>query len=579
MLTRVLKPFFFLALVIALVATACLSSSGKETPAGSATGGSEDSSGRLPEPVAVDPNGAVDNIDDVEGAVFQIIGTGTINTVEDGEILNAEWGGTGFFISPDGIAVTNNHVVAGAAVLKAYVKDDPDPRNIVVLGTSECADLAVVKVEGKKYPYLTWYDGQVKTGLDVYAAGFPLVEPEYNLTKGIISKVKANGQTSWASLDFIYGHDAKINGGNSGGPLVTEDGQVVGVNYSNRGDVDQQFAIPGDLAIPVIERLQVGENVDSLGMFGQAVVFGPNQEYPGIWVQSTTTGSAIDKSGILPGDIIYEVEGIQVATDGTMKEYCDIVRGHDLSDPLKVAVYRYGSDEILEGSLNDSPVEVTYTEVLSTGATGGSSSSGGSTSGGNTTNSNGINTDFDGDLEQEGWSMYLFDLYNANASGTVEQKTGRMQVSVDTNYSEVYVFNENFSAGDVIISTQATKVAGPNRMNASLVCRASELGWYEFAITYGGYVQVWKWDPNAGDNGYFYKLAERGSNDIKVQTGGVNELEAHCIGDRLTFFVNGVLVADVTDRDFTEGLVGVGVYTFDMKGSVVDFEYFVAEPQ
>lgn len=576
MLTRALKPFLFLALVIALVATGCLSSTGSSTPTGSSSGNVEEPAGRLPEPTAVDRKGAVSNIDDVEGAVFQIIGTGTINTVEDGEVLNAEWGGTGFFISPDGIAVTNNHVVAGAAVLKAYVKGESTPRNIIVLGTSECADLAVVKVEGKNYPYLTWFDGQVKTGLDVYAAGFPLVEPEYNLTKGIISKVKANGQTSWASLDFIYGHDAKINGGNSGGPLVTEDGQVVGVNYSNRGDVDQQFAIPGDLAIPVIERLQVGENVDSLGMFGQAVVFGPNQEYPGIWVQSTTTGSVIDKSGIMPGDIIYEVEGIQVATDGTMKEYCDIVRGHDLSDPLKVAVYRYGTDEILEGSLNDSPLAVTYTEVLGTGATGSSS---GSSSGGSAASSDSINTEFDGDLNNEGWSMYLFDLYNAQASGTVEQKKGRMEVSVDTNYTEVYVFNENFSAGDVIVRTLVTKVAGPNRMNASVVCRASELGWYEFAITYGGYVQVWKWDANAGDNGYFYKLAERGSNDIKVQTGGVNELEADCIGDTLTFYVNGVQVANVTDRDFTEGLVGVGVYTFDMKGSVVDFEYFVADPQ
>ena len=97
---------------------------------------------------------------------------------------------------------------------------------------------------------------QSRSGLDVYAAGFPLVEPEYNLTKGIVSKVNADGQTNWASLDYIYGHDAKINGGNSGGPLGTTDGKVVGINYMSRASVDQQFAIPGDLATPIVKQLQ-----------------------------------------------------------------------------------------------------------------------------------------------------------------------------------------------------------------------------------------------------------------------------------------------------------------------------------
>ncbi len=144
-------------------------------------------------------SGGVNNIDDVQGAVFQIIGTGTINDIDQGEILNAEWGGTGFFIDSSGIGVTNNHVVAGAAILKAYVNGETTPRSIKVLGKSECSDLAVVQVEGNDFPYLEWYDGTIKTGLDVYAAGFPLVEPEYNLTKGIVSKTNANGQTNWAS--------------------------------------------------------------------------------------------------------------------------------------------------------------------------------------------------------------------------------------------------------------------------------------------------------------------------------------------------------------------------------------------
>ncbi len=573
MLTRALKPFLFLALVIALVATGCLSSTGSSTPTGSSSGNVEEPAGRLPEPTAVDRKGAVSNIDDVEGAVFQIIGTGTINTVEDGEVLNAEWGGTGFFISPDGIAVTNNHVVAGAAVLKAYVKGESTPRNIIVLGTSECADLAVVKVEGKNYPYLTWFDGQVKTGLDVYAAGFPLVEPEYNLTKGIISKVKANGQTSWASLDFIYGHDAKINGGNSGGPLVTEDGQVVGVNYSNRGDVDQQFAIPGDLAIPVIERLQVGENVDSLGMFGQAVVFGPNQEYPGIWVQSTTTGSVIDKSGIMPGDIIYEVEGIQVATDGTMKEYCDIVRGHDLSDPLKVAVYRYGTDEILEGSLNDSPLAVTYTEVLGTGATG--SSSGSSSSTGSSDAQPYFTEEWDGNTDN--WVQEI----GLNAS---DGDTNQAEIYTDNGklvfdlgkWLIAYVFYTPYEYEDVRVDVRVEN-RGVNTNDVLLVCRKSDEGHYLVNIANSGLFAMYAYD---GQKDLYGRMYDGGS--TKIRPGKeINDYTLICQGKTLTLYVNGTLAGKYTDNKYVwrSGVIGVGMASEDRVPVTVEFENVtISEP-
>ena len=310
-----------------------------------------------PEPVAPEQtSSAAQTIDEVRPAVFQLFATGTYNDIDQGLMLNSEWGGSGFFITPTGIGVTNNHVVAGAAILKAYVNGETTPRNVRVLGTSECADIAVVQVEGSDFAYLDWYDAEVKTGLDVYAAGFPLLDPEYNLTKGIISKVNADGETSWSSMSYIYGHDAKINPGNSGGPLVTTDGKVVGVNYMTVASYDQQFAIPAEQAIPIVNRLRERENVASLGMDGFAIVFGPNQEYPGIWVNSVTTGGIADKAGVKPGDIIHEVEDILVATDGTMKDYCDILKSHDLDDELKVFVYRWETDELFEGSLNGSPL-------------------------------------------------------------------------------------------------------------------------------------------------------------------------------------------------------------------------------
>jgi S1-C subfamily serine protease len=572
MLLRVFKPFIFLGLLVVLVGTACLNTGKTETSVPEKPQVSESA---IPEEPSAPAGKAVDNIDDVKGAVFQIIGTGTINDVENGEQLNAEWGGTGFFIDSSGIGVTNNHVVAGAALLKAYVNGESKPRSITVLGTSECADLAVVQVQGNDFPYLEWYDGSVKTGLDVYAAGFPLVEPEYNLTKGIVSKVNADGQTYWASLDYIYGHDAKINGGNSGGPLVTLDGQVVGVNYMTRASVDQQFAIPGELANSIVKKLQDEQNVASVGLAGSAIVFGPNGEYPGIWVESTTTGGIADKAGINPGDIIHEVETILIGTDGTMKDYCDILLGHRENDPLKVMIYRPATDEILEGTLNGDKLETTGFAGLVGGNNNSSSNTGNTETSGGT---NSINTEFDGDITTEGWYTVLFDLYNPKASGSVIQKPGRMQIKVDTVRTGVYAFNQNLSGADVILGTTEAKVAGPNRMNVSLICRKTDKGWYEFSIESGGFYQIWKWDANAGDNGYYYTLKRAASKYIKLQSA-TNVLEAQCIGSDLTFIINGEEVATVSDRDFSEGQTGLGVYDFDIYGSVVDFESYYAELQ
>ncbi len=102
-------------------------------------------------------------------------------------------------------------------------------------------------------------EGRPQIGTDIYALGFPLGDPEPTITRGIISKENAGGETSWASVDAVIEHDATINPGNSGGPLVTETGEVVGVNYAGDPDSSQYFAINADDAQAIIERLRDGE--------------------------------------------------------------------------------------------------------------------------------------------------------------------------------------------------------------------------------------------------------------------------------------------------------------------------------
>lgn len=301
---------------------------------------------------------AVASLDDVQKAVIQIEAQGTFVDPAEGLQLNAAGRGSGFIIDESGIAVTNNHVVTGAALLKVWVGGEKEPRNARILGVSECSDLAVIDIEGDGYPFLNWYRGDIKTGLDVYAAGFPLGDPEFTLTRGIVSKAHANGDTNWASVDSVLEHDATINPGNSGGALVTQDGQVVGINYAGASSTNQYFAISNVEAQKVVAQLRQGQDVYSIGVNGTAVNDG--QSLYGIWVASVKSGSPADKTGIKAGDIITQMEGLVLATDGTMADYCDILRTHSPQDTLNVSVLRFDTQEVLEGQLNGRPLEQSF---------------------------------------------------------------------------------------------------------------------------------------------------------------------------------------------------------------------------
>jgi S1-C subfamily serine protease len=538
---KALRPFFMIVSLVLAVGLACaaIGGGGSSTqPAPAPTQpASEKATQSSDTPSANTSNGnAINTLGDAQNAVVQIESQGTFIDPQVGLVVNGAGRGSGFIIDPSGIAVTNNHVVTGSALLKVWVGGVQ--HNAQILGVSECSDLAVIKIDGGPYPFLNWYDGQAKTGLEVYAAGFPLGEPQFSLTKGIISKEKADGQTSWASLDYVLGHDATINPGNSGGPLITGDGQVVGINYSSLKSANQYFAIDEKTARPVVDKLIQGNDVDSIGINGTAVL-SDNKAFSGIWVSSVKSGSPADKSGVKPGDILYQMESLVLATDGTMKDYCNILRTHKPEDTLSLSVIRFDSGELLEGQLNGRELVVTKNFDVS----GGNTNTDTNTSGGNQ------GSDFfTEEFNQDPGSAWTFEVLGPNSTDNASKATysfdsGLMIFDIEAKDLYAYYFYEGQTYDNVRVDMRFEN-RGVNSQNVSLVCRASKEGWYEFSVASSGVWVLWAYTPNDG----FVRLKNGGSTAIR-QGKAVNEYGMACNDDKISLFING---QEVRDSPFTE---------------------------
>jgi serine protease Do len=288
----------------------------------------------------------IDSLLQAHQAVVEIVSIGAALPYEQAEATVEVGSGSGFIVDPTGIVVTNAHVVNGGNLFYVYLSGDSEPYNAVLLGVSECNDLAVLDIRGDGFPYLAWQETPVLRAQQVTAAGFP--EGRYAETHGRVRETGRKADTDWASVDRIVRHSAELHPGNSGGPLLNTSGEVVAVNYSSSDRSNSYFAIPNEIAVPLVAQLAQGQDVDSIGING--VAFQDSEDWSGIWVVAVESGSPSDLAGLKPGDILYEMEGIQLGYDGTMGTYCDIVRSHRPGDAIAFAILREG--EYYAGQIN-----------------------------------------------------------------------------------------------------------------------------------------------------------------------------------------------------------------------------------
>jgi serine protease Do len=269
--------------------------------------------------------------------------------------------GSGFFITADGYAVTNNHVVQDAENVQVTT-DDGKTYSAKVIGTDSRTDLALIKVDGKDFPFVKLSDAAPRIGDWVLAVGNPFGLGG-TVTAGIVS---ARGRDIGAGPydDFIQ-IDAPVNKGNSGGPSFDVEGNVIGVNTAifspSGGSVGIAFDIPADTVKNVVAQLRDKGSVTRgwIGVQIQPVTSEIAEgmglkKAAGALVSEPQVNSPAAKAGIESGDVIISVDG------NTVNDARDLARRISTMAPgtaVKLGVVHQGQEKTVTVTLGTLPNE------------------------------------------------------------------------------------------------------------------------------------------------------------------------------------------------------------------------------
>ena len=351
---------------LAIVATACTIDTGAQRSTGSpAVGTAFGNTQTLPptdEPVAAVASQAL---------------PGVVNVTTDVVSSSGEAGqgvGTGFVVRSDGIVVTNCHVVEGATKITVFTSaEKPDQYDARVIGGDCEHDLAVLKIDGKNLPTLPLGNSSdLVLGQSVVAIGYALaLEGGPSVTTGIVSSldrvvevqdpncdVCQNGTRTYSD---VIQTDAAINHGNSGGPLLNLEGQVVGINSAG-SDAAQNigFAIAIDSAKDTIQQA-IDDPLAATGYLGvstesvssaMAYQLGLKTDQ-GAYVIATTEGAPAADAGLQSGDVIVNVDGSAVTSADDLGQ---ILAGLQPGTTVPVVVNRDGQERSFDVTLGARPM-------------------------------------------------------------------------------------------------------------------------------------------------------------------------------------------------------------------------------
>jgi serine protease Do len=270
--------------------------------------------------------------------------------------------GSGFIVSPDGVILTNAHVVRDADEVTVKLQDRREYR-AKVLGSDTKTDVAVLKIDAKNLPVVPVGNSRnLQVGEWVLAIGSPF-GLESSVTAGVVS---AKGRSLPGDQVPFIQTDVAVNPGNSGGPLFNTRGEVVGINsqiYSQTGGYQGlSFAIPIDVAVRIKDQIVATGKVQhaKLGVMIQNVDQGFADSFKlespdGALVSNVERGGAADKAGIKPGDVIRKVNGQPIIGGGDLTGIVSVAKP---GDKVSLDVWRDGKTVQLNATLasaNDKP--------------------------------------------------------------------------------------------------------------------------------------------------------------------------------------------------------------------------------
>jgi S1-C subfamily serine protease len=280
--------------------------------------------------------------------------------------------GSGFIINPEGQILTNFHVVSGSAQVEVTLPDQTRYR-AQVLVRDRNNDLALIKIEPKKkLTFLTLGDSDhLQVGQKVLAIGNPFGLAG-TLTTGIVSALGRPIQSENGQLEGMVQTDAAINSGNSGGPLLDSQGNVIGINTAiygpNGGNVGIGFAMPINRAKGMLEDFRAGRKPARLGVStimvkGDLALALQLPASGGLLIQEVVRGSAAQGAGlrggnqavlvgnsrlIVGGDLITAIDGKAVTENDAVTRA--LARKH-AGDPMELTLFRGGRSTTIKVTL------------------------------------------------------------------------------------------------------------------------------------------------------------------------------------------------------------------------------------
>ena len=268
--------------------------------------------------------------------------------------------GSGFFVRPDGLLVTNRHVVNDTDAEYTVIVNDGRRLKATVLARDPLQDMALVKVSGKDFPFIKIGDSKnLLAGQRVIAIGNALGEFQNTVSVGIISGLRRTIVASGEELHQLIQTDAAINPGNSGGPLLDLSGTVIGINTAVASGAENiGFALPSSIASKDINDVEKFGRViyPFLGVRYEIVDRQLKEEkklfvdYGALVISNqgsvaVTPGSPAEKAGIKEGDIILDFGGERIGRDNTLAE---AIARRQVGQTISVKILRAEREETLQ---------------------------------------------------------------------------------------------------------------------------------------------------------------------------------------------------------------------------------------